>query len=446
MNPDRSENKPGSVPETADPPGDVRSLWGWTEPAVWTDRMLTALEKGVRGGRWFCLIDKVFAPRTLSAAFAKVKANGGAAGVDNQTVAMVEERFDANLENLSDALRNGEYRPAAVKRVWIPKPGRKEKRPLGIPTVRDRIVQTALRSVLEPIFERDFAEYSYGFRPGRSCKDAMRRVRALINAGRSWALDADLKGFFDTIPHDKLMARIKEKVTDGSVLSLLGKFLTQTIKDGCEIRTPERGTPQGAVISPLLANIYLDDLDKLMASKGFEMVRYADDFVVLCRSEQDARAALAVVEAWTANAGLTLHPEKTRIMQITRKDGFDFLGYEFHLHKHRATKKAQCRLKDTIRSKTKRSNGHCLERIIADINPILRGWFEYFKHHQAKTLFSRLDSWIRFRIRSILWCRKRKRGRARGKANRTWTNAFFVDLGLFSLSAARETACQSVTR
>ena len=269
---------------------------------------------GGRRGQWYSLMDKVHPERTLDAAFSRVAANEGAAGVDHVTVAMFETDLDEKPEATQRHLRNGTYRPQAIRRHYIPKPGSQERRPLGIPTVRDRVVQTALRKVLEPIFERDFAEHSYGFRPGRGCKDALRRVDELLKTGYTHIVDADLKSYFDTIPHDRLMALVGQKVADGRVLSLIEAFLKQGVLDGLHEWTPEMGSPQGAVISPLLSNIYLDPLDHLMAQEGFEMVRYADDFVILCRSPEEAARALAVVQEWTASAGLTLHPTKTRIV------------------------------------------------------------------------------------------------------------------------------------
>src|SRR4029079_282891 len=257
---------------------------------------------------------KVHAERSLEAAFARVRANRGSSGVDHVTVEMFETGLDDNLRQLGEELRMGEYCPQAIRRHYIPKPGSTEKRPLGIPTVRDRVVQTALRLVCEPIFERDFATHSYGFRPGRGCKDALRRVDGLLKDGAVFVVDADLKSYFDTIPHDRLMAEVGRKVSDGKIMKLLGQFLQQGVLDGLAAWTPEQGTPQGAVISPLLSNIYLDPLDHAMAAEGFEMVRYADDFVVLCRSEAQAARALAVIAARTAQAGLTLHPDKTHIV------------------------------------------------------------------------------------------------------------------------------------
>ena len=288
------ETQPAAVSETAKQAGEVRARWAWTEPSIWTERMLTALEEGVKGGKWFSLMDKVWRERTLWAAFQQVAANDGAAGVDHQTVEDFERDLSKNLQRLSEQLREGGYRPQAVRRVWIPKPGSTEKRPLGVPAVRDRVVQAALRLVLEPIFERDFAQQSYGFRPQRGCLDALRRVDQLLKQGYTWIVDADLKSYFDTIPHEPLMERVEEKVSDGQILGLVEVFLNQQVRDGMKCWTPEGGTPQGAVLSPMLSNLYLDPLDHQMAGKGIEMVRYADDFVLLCRSCEEAERALGV--------------------------------------------------------------------------------------------------------------------------------------------------------
>lgn len=418
--------------------------WGWVEPTVWTERMLTALEQGVKGGKWFSLIDKVHPERNLLAAFSRVAANDGAAGVDHVTVAMFENRLEAELKDLSDALRTGTYQPQAIRRHWIPKPGSQEKRPLGIPTVRDRVVQTALRQVLEPIFEQDFAAQSYGFRPRRGCKDALRRVDELLKAGYTHVVDADLKSYFDTIPHDRLAALVAMKVSDGQVLTLIDAILHQGVMDGLAEWTPEEGTPQGAVISPLLSNIYLDPLDHLMAARGWEMVRYADDFVILCRTAEDAASALETVQEWTAQAGLTLHPTKTRVINAGA-ESFDFLGYRFEDGTCRPRPKSLDKFKDTVRDKTARSSGGSLFQIIATLNPTLRGWFAYFKHSHKWT-FNRLDGWIRMRLRSILRRRMGLEGRGRGADHQRWPNAFFADHGLFSLKRAHEIARQSSSR
>ena len=431
----QTERKPAEVPEGAKQAGEIRDRWSWVEPSAWTERMLAALENGVKGGKWFALGDKVYSARALRAAFAEVKANGGAAGVDHVTVEMFEQHLEENVKRLMEGLRKGEYRPAAVKRVWIPKPGSKEKRPLGIPTVRDRVVQGSLRNVLEPIFEKEFSKESYGFRPGRGCKDALRRVVGLMRAGHEWIVDADIKGYFDTIPHDKLMERIKEKVADGRVLQLLETFLKQGIMEGMKEWKPEEGTPQGAVISPLLSNIYLDALDHTMEEKGYKMVRYADDFVILCKSQEEAEKALEIVKRWMEEAGLNLHPQKTRIVGMNDIGGFDFLGYNFRRGRRWPRKKSLNKFKDKIRAKTKRTNGNSLQTIISEINRTMKGWFEYFKHSD-KTTYPSLDGWIRMRLRSILRKRAGRKGHGLGEDHRRWPNAYFMNHGLFSFEVA----------
>jgi RNA-directed DNA polymerase len=439
-----TEEQPEAVPARATRAGEILLRWGWVESTVWTERMLTALEQGVKGGKWFSLIDKVHPERTLRAAFSQVAANQGAAGVDHVTVKMFDERLDENLKSLSEELRSGHYRPQQIRRHYIPKPGSKEKRPLGIPTVRDRVVQTAVLMVLEPIFEREFAEHSYGFRPGRGCKDALRRVDQLLKEGYTYVVDADLKSYFDTIPHDRLLALVAQKVSDGRVLSLIESFLKQGVLDGLREWTPEEGSPQGGCISPMLSNVYLNPLDHLMARQGFEMVRYADDFVILCRSPEEAARALALVQQWTADAGLTLHPEKTKIVDA-QETSFDFLGYRFERGQRYPRPKSLQKLKDAIRAKTKRTSGESLTKIINDLIPRLRGWFEYFKHSHRYT-FSRMDGWIRMRLRSILRKRLGKKGRGRGSDHHRWPNKFFAERGLYSLKAAHALACQSSSR
>lgn len=441
------ERNPTRVPRTtgANHAGEPPTDWSWVEPSVWTDRMLAALHRGVKGDKWFSLMDKVWRPENLRSAFMKVKANRGGSGVDHVTIAVFERRLEANLECLSAALRNGTYRPQAIRRVYIPKPGSSEMRPLGIPTVRDRVVQAALRNVLEPIFERDFAEHSYGFRPGRGCKDALRRVDSLLRQGFTWVVDADLRSYFDTIPHSSLMDRVAAKVSDGRVLGLVEQYLKQSVMETAKSWMPVSGSPQGAVISPLLSNIYLNPLDHLMAAAGVEMVRYADDFVLLCRSEQEALQALERVRQWTADAGLTLHPAKTRIVDATQRGGFDFLGYHFERGHHWPREKSIKRLKETIRAKTPRTSGRSLEAIIADVNRTLQGWFGYFQHSNRWT-FPRLDRWIRMRLRSILRKRHHGSGRGRGMDHFRWPNRFFATHGLFSLVTAHREARQSSRR
>jgi RNA-directed DNA polymerase len=441
----KKENALTEVPMRASHVREIQRLMTWIEPSIWTVPMLTALVTGVKGGKWYSLMDKVYKMANLRSAFQKVKANKGAAGVDHQTIKMFEKHLEKNLKKLCRLLKKGRYKPQRILRKRIPKPGkRNETRPLGIPTVRDRVVQTALRNVIEPIFEVEFATHSYGFRPNRGCKDALRQVSKLLKSGHTWVVDADLKSYFDTIPHDKLVQHIKEKVVDTKVLTLLNTFLKQEILEGMQSWTPEQGTPQGAVMSPLLSNIYLNPLDHHMAAQGYEMVRYADDFVVLCKSEAACQQAMLKLTAWTKQAGLTLHPNKTKIVD-SRTEGFDFLGYHFRNNKCWPSKKSMRRLRSKIRPKTKRTNGTSMETIIKEVNKTTIGWFEYFKHSNRVT-FTGVDGWIRMRLRSILRKRKNRKGRGRGKDHHRWPNSYFGALGLFSLTAARDRACQSARR
>jgi len=416
--------------------GGQPRTWWWAEASIWTDRMMSALGNGVKGGKWFSLVDKAIRPTTLEAAWRKVERNKGAAGVDGQSI----ERFAAGAERylaeLHENLKNGSYRPSPIKRVDIPKGGG-QTRPLGIPTIKDRIVQTALKMTIEPIFEVQFRPGSYGFRPGRSCKDALREVDRLLKEGYTHVVDADLKSYFDTIPHDRLMARVGETISDGRVLKLIDGFLKQEIMSDMARWLPTTGTPQGAVLSPMLANIYLHPLDLLMEQSGRRMVRYADDFVILCRTEDEARAALRDVDAWTTANGLTLHPDKTRIVDSRQPgQGFDFLGYRFEAGRRFVRDKSLRAFKDKVRAKTVRSRGDSLARIIADLNPALRGWFGYFKH-AAPFQLRYLDRFVRRRLRAVLRKQDKRPGFGRCKADhQRWPNAFFADQGLFTLTTA----------
>jgi RNA-directed DNA polymerase len=404
--------------------------------------MLATLENNsVRGGKWHSLMDKVYAPANLHSAYREVASNKGAPGVDNVTIEDFTAGLTRNIDKLEQQLCDGTYRPQSIKRVHIPKPGTNETRPLGIPTVRDRVVQNALRHVLEPILERQFAEHSYGFRPNRGCKDALRRVDRLVKTGYKYTVDVDLKSYFDTIPHGPLVQELRKYVADNSVIGLVEKFLQAEVLDGLEHWTPTAGAPQGAIISPLLSNLYLNELDHMMAAAGYEMTRYADDLVIQCQTLEEAEAALEKVRTWTAQRGLTLHPTKTKIVHVD-EDGFEFLGYRFIKHRRFPRKKSLAKFKETIRGKTKRTSGQSLQAIIADVNPTLRGWFEYFKH-SWRTTFPGVDGWIRMRLRSILRKRAGRRGRGRGLDHHRYPNAYFAEQGLFSMTTAFARESQS---
>jgi len=440
------QDQPTAVPTWAKQAGDAqaserRARWQWVEAGVWTDRMLAALENGVKGDVWFSLIDKVYSSKNLWAAWWKVARNGGAAGVDEITIERYEQDVEANLRWLAGQIRTGEYAPKAIRRSYIPKSDGTQ-RPLGIPTVSDRIVQGCIRHAIEPIFEKQFAAQSYGFRPGRSCRDALRRVQELLKDGHYYVVDADLKSYFDTIPHDRLMEQVQKHVADSRVLQLIRAFLEAKIMEPTDQWTPMAGAPQGAVLSPLLSNIYLNPLDHQMASAGYQMVRYADDFVILCKTKEQAQWALEAVAAWTAQAGLVLHPHKTRIVD-SRTEPFEFLGYRFDRGRRFPRDKSLAKLRETIRQKTRRTDGRSLAVIIADVNRTMRGWFGYFKH-SYRTVFPSVDGWVRGRLRSLLRKRQKRKGKGRGKDHQRWPNAYFAEQGLYTLTQAFVRECQSV--
>jgi RNA-directed DNA polymerase len=454
-NPSKSgscEATPARVPEGDKQAGeDLWQRYG-AERGIWSEKMLAALQQGVKGNQWFSLIDKVYAERTLALSWDKVRSNAGACGVDGVTVERFDKDSQKRLLAVKEQLKEGRYASQLIKRVWIPKPGSYEKRPLGIPTVRDRVVQTALRMVIEPIFEHEFAEHSYGFRPGRSCRDALRRVDDLLQSGNQHVVEVDIKGYFDAIPHERLMELVRQRIADGRVLVLIESFLKAGIMEGMEgSDVNETGTPQGGVISPLLANIYLNPLDWLMAQADFEMVRYADDMVVLCKDNTKAQAALELIHAWMRDAGLILHPEKTRVVDLAMSGSyFEFLGYKFQRGKgeglHRYIRnKSQQKLRERLKPLTTRANGHSMEAIIQKINPILKGWYGYFKHASERAL-KLTDGWVRGRLRAILRKRAHRRGIARGEDHRRWKNCYFAALGLFSLEQARAAEIANLSR
>jgi len=405
--------------------------------------MLATLERGITGGKWYSLDDKVWKMENLQRAVEKVAAGKSPKKTDGRKCRRYAQQSAQRLPQLQRMLKEGRYEPKPAQRVWIPKLGSKELRPLGVPPVENRVVEMALRNVLEPIFEHTFAEESYGFRPGRGAKDALRRVDELLKAGKSWVVDADLKGYFDSIPQDKLMTAVGEHVADGAVLELIERFLKQGVLESGKGWSPtDKGTPQGGVLSPLLANIYLNPLDHLMAGQGWEMIRYADDFIILCQSQEQAQQALQEVRQWVEQAGLTLHPTKTRIVDASQAGGFDFLGYHFERGMKWPREKSLAKFKEAIRQKTKRTRPGSMKQIIEESNRTLRGWINYFKHSIAN-IFPKLDKWIRGRLRTILRKRHKRKGRARGKDHQRWPNAYFADLGLISLALTREQAANA---
>jgi RNA-directed DNA polymerase len=420
--------------------GETPGRWGWVERVVWTERMLGALETGVRGGKWHSLYDKVYGLSNLKAAWQRVKANRGGGGVDKMSIADFDKDAEARLEKLSEALRTNTYKPLPVRRTYIPKLGSPEKRPLGIPTVIDRIVQTALRNVIEPIFEHEFDPCSYGFRPNLGCQDALGEIERLLAAGYVHVVDVDVRKYFDTIPKQGLMNEMAKRIADGRVLDLIEAYLHQGVLEEMKFWMPEKGTPQGAVISPLLANVYLHPVDTVMRQAGFTLVRYADDMVVLCRTREEAEAALVKLGELLEARGLQLHPDKTRIAHLMERPGFQFLGYVFYDKYRDPRPSSRGKLRASIREKVKLTNGHSLKDIISRLNASLRGWHNYFKFCSANSrVWTEIDKWVRFRLRAILDKRRkggRSKRRGRGHAHHRWPNAYFTEHGLFSLVSA----------
>jgi len=403
--------------------------------------LATLLGNKVRGGKWHTLADKVINLWNLYESARKVLSKKGAAGIDRQTVDDFAEHERKEILYLLEQLRDGSYTPSPVRRTWIPKPGSSEKRPLGIPTIRDRVVQTALVHVIEPILDATFHERSFGFRHGRGCHQALRCVEQLLEAGYVYVVDADLKGYFDAIPKDRLQEIVQQSISDRRVLGLIKQFLDQGIIEELRTWTPEAGVPQGAVLSPVLANAYLNPLDHRMSEIGFEMVRYADDFVILCRSQEEAEAALAEVRTWVQQQGLTLHPEKTHIVD-SREKSFAFLGYSFRGKLRFPREKSHRKFVDRIRDLTPRKSGDSLEFMTQRINRSVQGWFNYFRHCHW-SIFRKYDEMIRRRLRDML-AKRHRRNPKRLPRNHRWPNAYFTERGLYSLNTAHVRFVQSI--
>jgi RNA-directed DNA polymerase len=372
-------------------------------------------EQTMRAQKAHSLIGQVYDRRNLRRAWERVRKNRGAGGVDGVTIARFEENLERYLDVLHRQLKEGRYRPRPVKRVEIDKPETTKKRPLGIPTIMDRVCQQALVQVLEPIFEPTFREESFGYRPGRSAHMAMRRIWRQLGQAE-WIVDADISDFFGSLSHELLIDLIADRVADGKVLSLVRSMLTAgALRDGV-FESAVAGTPQGGVPSPLLSNIYLAVFDEKMAKAGFALTRYADDWLITCRSQTEARRALASArEVLEGQLGLRLHPEKTRIVHITR--GFEFLGYKIGRGKglrHKAgglslyavpTDRSIKRFKDKVRTATCRRNPKDLEGILDELNPIIRGWGNYYRRAKVRRLYHRLNRWIVMRV----WSHQHKR-------------------------------------
>jgi RNA-directed DNA polymerase len=375
------------------------------------------------------LVDKVYKMKNLELAWQKVRRNKGAGGIDGQSVELFEEELDANLKLLHEELKTDRYQPRPVRQQMIPKPGQPGKlRPLGIPTIYDRVCQQAILNRLEPIFDPVFDDANFGYRTGRSPKDALRKIWMEVKLGQEWIVDADLKDFFGSVDHEKLMTLLNQRVSDGRVLCLIESIL----KAGCYAQgkklPTEQGTPQGGVISPLLSNVLLTPFDREMRRKGYRLTRWADDWVVTCRTRSEARAALNTAKKILARLGVVLHAVKTRIVHV--RHGFEFLGYKIK-RGSRPLNLAQDRIRsgvvagslyafpreksirhfeDQIRKRTRRKAPISVYELIDELNPVIRGWGNYFCKAHVRKLFNRLDRWI---IRRI-WSFKFKRWRCAG--------------------------------
>lgn len=385
--------------------------------------------------RWYSLIDKVYNLLNLSESWYEVKRNKGAAGIDKESIEEFERNLNQNLNELHRLLKQKRYKPTPVRCVLIPKPNSERLRPLGIPTIRDRVVQQAIKRVIEPIFEAKFKDVSYGYRPNKRAQQAIDKCKEYISSGYRWVVDADIESCFDTVDHKLLMKALKEEIADGTLLNLIERFLKAGVMRDGRLDPIHEGVPQGGVISPLLANIYLHYFDEVMAQRGYRLVRYCDDLVIFAKFKRKAQKALQVSKQILEDKLLLkLHPQKTRIVH-SYYDGFEFLGCLFKRGFIRPKDESIDSFKDRVRNITRRHQPRKLKEIFNYLNPVIRGWGNYFKYGNVKTLYQRLDEWMRMRIRSFL-----EKKKAVGYKSRKTPNWKLKAQGLLSLQELLSTS------
>jgi len=352
--------------------------------------------------KWYSLIDKVYSLPNLLESWYEVKENKGRGGVDRESIEEFERNLNQNLKELHRLLKEKRYIPSPVRQVLIPKPNSDRLRPLGIPTVRDRVVQQAIKRIIEPIFEEKFKDVSYGYRPNRGAREAIRKCREYIESGYKWVVDADIASFFDTVNHKLMMKALNEEIADGTLLDLIERFLKSGVMKDGRLEATYEGVPQGGVISPLLANIYLHYFDSVMAERGYRLVRYCDDFVIFAKFKRKAERALEVSKQILEDTlMLKLSPQKTRIAHA-HYDGFEFLGCLFKAGYIRPKNRSIDSFKDRVRRITRRQQPKKLKMIVERLNPVIRGWGNYYRYGNVKKLYQRLDEWTRMRLRSFL--------------------------------------------
>ncbi len=416
----------------------------WDRHPAWTDAMREALRtrQGLKG-KWFSLIDRMWDRRHLQAAWERIdeRVKGDArkrgAGVDGVTVEKFAQRAASEIDRLAEELKSGTYRPRPVRRHYIPKPGTTKKRPLGLPCVRDKVVQEALRALIEPIFEVEFLEGSHGFRPKRSTDTACQRLERNLKAGKVWVVDADITGFFDNLDKERSLEEVNRRIADGRVLRLIRSFLEAGVMEEMKVRYATTGTPQGGIVSPLLANIYLHAMDEELTARCISWVRYADDFLLLCETREEAAVALEAVGGILQGLKLELSPEKTHIRHLD--EGFDFLGWHYQGQRRWPREKSVKGLRIKLREKTRRFRPGSMEQICAEASAILRGWYNYFRDGNSGQTFGDISSWVRRRLRSILHRRHKGKGIGKANLNWSWPTAFFRDRGLFDPELALQT-------